>query len=56
MTQKIKNSVVANNNSSVNNSSNKTVTKIDKASLFYGFLIGVASSLVANYIYLTFLK
>ena len=56
MAKDIKNSVVADNHSTITNSSNKTVKKIDKTSLFYGFLIGVASSLLANYIYTLFVK
>lgn len=48
--KKIKNSIVANNESTISNVK-YTSTKFDKPSFWKGFLSGVGSSIVASFIY-----
>jgi len=53
---KIKNSQVADNNSSITNSNNKIFKKYLKPDNIISFVLGIVSSVAASYIYENFFK
>lgn len=59
MQNKIDNSIVAQGGSSISNAQNinqKHINRIKRESILIGFIVGVFSSVIANYIYEHFIK